>query len=322
MKKISLLRILIVFGLLMAACRTSMTPPPASQLEPNEPAATESLVKEEPAIPTQAGQAQQVTQAPLEAAAVEPAPDSTPITAVSALTSKLPAGPLALITLGDSLTEGSGDYDLGIGYPGRLLAKIEALRPGSQLYNFGHSGWSSDDLVRGNQDLPSQLGQALNAIGEAKSAGQLALVTVWIGSNDLWYLYEYGPDPMTVEAEEADLANFRQNLNTILSELSAAGAVVLVAQGDDQSLRPVVSNPPNPAEPAFTAISADDLQRMSAHIDRYNQMIGELTGQYGAGVVDFYHTTVFVDAVTLDGDGNHPNSAGYDQISEIWFQVI
>ncbi len=329
MNKNLFIRALIVLGLLTAACRTSMAPsssgqPAANQPAVNEPAATE-LAMDEAAAPTQPGQAQQITEASPETTIEEPAAASTPTTstaAVSALTTKLPAGPLTLITLGDSLTEGSGDYDLGIGYPGRLLSKIEALRPGSQLYNFGHSGWSSDDLVKGNQDTQGQLGQALNAVAEAKAAGQPALVTVWIGSNDLWYLYEYGPDPMTVEAEESDLANFRQNLNTILAELSGAGAVVLVAQGDDQSLRPVVSNPPNPAEPAFTAISPSDLERMSDHILQYNQIIAELAAQYGAGVVDFYHTSLFVDPATLDGDGNHPNSAGYDQITEIWFMVI
>ena len=321
MQKHSLLRLLVLFGLLLAACRTSVTPPSASQ-----PAATEQQtpgstdVGIEPALNDPPGFTPEAESAePTGAAPVFETPAIPPTPLAAGL---LPAGSITLITLGDSLTEGSGDNDLGIGYPGRLLAKIETIRPGSTLFNYGHSGWSSDDLIKGIQDTPSQLDQALKTIAAAQAAGQPALVTIWIGSNDLWYLYEYGPEPMTSEAEAADLANFRHNVQTILAQVRAAGAYVLIAQGDDQSLRPVVSNPPNPAEPAFTTITPTDRQRMSIQIGLYNQAIAELADQYGAGVVDFYHTNLFVDGAALDGDGNHPNSAGYDQIAAIWFQAV
>jgi lysophospholipase L1-like esterase len=38
--------------------------------------------------------------------------------------------------------------------------------------------------------------------------------------------------------------------------------------------------------------------------------------------VDFYDTTIFTAAATLSGDGNHPNSAGYDRVARIWFAAL
>jgi lysophospholipase L1-like esterase len=245
--------------------------------------------------------------APPEANSTLPALDSAPA-------NPLPAGALTIVTLGDSLTAGDGDETGQGGYPPRLLQLIETWRPGSQVINLGHSGWTSGDVITGVNGEPSELRPAL----EAKP--QLALV--WIGSNDLWYLYEYGPDPITEEAEQQDLARYEANLDTILRELTNAGAKVYLALLDDQSKRPVVANPPNPAEPAFTATNADDLAHMSAHVSAYNEILQHVALKYGATPVDFYHTTIFTDPVSLYSDGNHPNPTGYDQITQIWFSAI
>jgi lysophospholipase L1-like esterase len=236
--------------------------------------------------------------------------DSSP-TSVPAVS--LPDGALTVVTLGDSLTQGDGD-DLGLGYPGRLQTALETERSGTKVLNFGKSGWASQDLINGLNGEPSQLTQALDA--------RPNLALVWIGSNDLWYLYEYGPSPMTAEAEQADLAAYEANIDTILSKLTGSGAVVFIALLDDQSKRPVVAAPPNPGEPAFTAIDAADLALMSAHVEQYNEIIRRKAAQYNAIAVDFYNTDIFINPTTLYGDGNHPNQAGYDQIAEIWRQAI
>jgi hypothetical protein len=80
-----------------------------------------------------------------------------------------------------------------LGYTGRLKVLVDAVRPGTKIANVGHSGWSSTDLVNGQNGEPSELTQAI--------AANPSVALVWIGSNDLWYLYEFGPEPMTTEAE-------------------------------------------------------------------------------------------------------------------------
>ena len=93
------------------------------------------------------------------------------------------AEPVALVTLGDSLTVGDGD-EAGGGYPSRLLKNLSKEAPGSTLENFAQSGWTSDDLIN------TQLKPAVAALQAAPGdAPKLALV--WIGSNDLFGLYNY-----------------------------------------------------------------------------------------------------------------------------------
>jgi lysophospholipase L1-like esterase len=242
-------------------------------------------------------------------------PTTTPVISTQSIT-PLPPGPIALITLGDSLTEGAEDDRGAGGYPGRLVELINGLRPGSVLaLNAGHSGWNSDALINGDQGLPSQLTQALEAIAAAKIAGQQPIVLVWIGSNDLFYLYEYNDPDAT--AEQADLDHYAQNLDTILSQLTSTGASVLIALLDDQSLRPVTQK-----GEAFPGTSRAEVTMMSAQVKRYNSVIAQKAAQYGALMVDFYHTTLFTDPATLAGDGNHPNAAGYDLAAAHWYDVL
>lgn len=224
-------------------------------------------------------------------------------------------GPITLVALGDSLTEGSGDEFERGGYPGRLIEKINRIRPGSVIINLGKSGWNSTALIRGDQGLPGQLGQAVSELNRAAAAGRGIIALVWIGSNDLFYLYEYG-DP-TAQGENEDLSQYTANLDTILSRLRETGAVVIIALLDDQSLRPVTQE-----RQAFTGISDAEITAMSRQVARYNTVILEKAAQYGALTVDFYNTTIFTDEATLDYDGNHPNAAGHEVSAQRWFDVI
>lgn len=282
---------LIVTALVLSACTQEV----ASNWTPQPTALPTST----PEAPTDVPQP--------EATATEVLTFSAPAT--------LPAGPISLVAIGDSLTQGDGD-DTGRGYPGRLVELVNNVRPNSFIANFGQSGWSSDALINGDQGLPGQLQRAVSEVQTAKEQGRGAVVFVWIGSNDLWYLYEYGGD-INDEAEAQDLQRFSANMDTVLKDLRLAGAEVIVALLDDQAQRPVALK-----GEAFTAITADELSRMSQLVQRYNQIIVEKTNQYGALTVDFYSTDIFTNPATLYDDGNHPNQAGYDLIAQKWFEVL
>ncbi len=249
-------------------------------------------------------------------------PSPTPLfspTPTPSATSLSP-GAVTLAALGDSLTEGDGDdYGRG-GFPGRLLPLLQARRPGSTVTNLGHSGRDSDMLIHGYEGQPGQLGPAVTLLSQAAANGRAPLATVWIGSNDLWYLYTNdGETP--VEEEQQNVQHFTANIGTILSQLRGAGATVFIALLDDQSLRPVAADPAMRAA-AFPGLTAAEVQRMSQQTTRYNAAIAALAAQHGAIAVDFYHTTIFTNPATLSDDGNHPNAAGYDAIAQIWFNAI
>jgi lysophospholipase L1-like esterase len=246
-------------------------------------------------------------------ASATPAPTPTLVTFPPP--SALPDVPISMIAIGDSLTYGEGD-DTFRGYPGRLLELVSQVRPNSTVTNFGQSGWNSDALIRGDQGLPGQLSRAVSEVNAAVSQGRGAVVFVWIGSNDLWYLYEFGGD-VDDEQEAQDARNFSDNLGTILFELRSAGAEVIIALLDDQSKRPVALR-----GEAFPEITPAELERMSLHVQRYNEIIMDKAEQYGALTVDFYSTDIFTNPAILSDDGNHPNRIGYDLLAQEWYEVL
>jgi acyl-CoA thioesterase-1 len=227
------------------------------------------------------------------------------------------AGSVTLVTLGDSLTVGDGD-EAGGGYPSRLLKKLSKEAPGSTLENLAQSGWTSDDLIN------TQLEPAVAALQAAPgNAPKLALV--WIGSNDLFGLYNYVcPEDYRndyARCEPEALQQFRNNIKTILASLKGTGARLYIALLDDQSKRPVMRKPQLRRD-SYDKITADDVSRMSVQTGKYNAVIRELAASYGATTVDFLDTKIFETSATLSEDGNHPNAAGYEAIAEIWRQAI
>ena len=207
----------------------------------------------------------------------------------------IPGRTLAVVALGDSLTEGIADTPGMGGYPRRLEQLLDGLKPGTQVINLGKSGWTSAQLVK--RQLPTAV----------SIMPQIALV--WIGSNDLWRYYR-------AEQEEQDLKNFTANIDTILGTLHETGAHVFIALLDDQSQRPVART--TEIEPYTQA----DRDRMARRAATYNRAIAAAAEHYGAATVDFYHTTIFTDPSTLAGDGNHPTAHGYDLIAQMWFESI
>ena len=224
---------------------------------------------------------------------------------------------VTLVALGDSLTVGDGD-EAGGGFPPRLLKQLSQGAPGSTLQNLAQSGWTSDDLIN------TQLEPAVAAL-RAATGGAPKLALVWVGSNDLFGLYnyvcpeDYGNDYARCEPEALQL--FTDNIKTILTSLKATGARLFIALLDDQSKRPVMTNGQLRRD-SYDKITADDVSRMSIQTGKYNAAIRELAASYGATTVDFFDTKIFETRATLSEDGNHPNGAGYEAIAGVWHQAI
>jgi len=228
--------------------------------------------------------------------------------------------PITLVTLGDSLTDGDGDETPIGGYPPRLLTSLLPAHPGSVLNNLGTSGHTTTDLIN------IQLDQAVAALNAAP-ATHSKIALVWIGSNDLFGFYNYTAQQdwcvdMGLDACEAsEFAQSADNVNTILSRLKATGASIFIALLDDQSRRPVITEPGLRAS-SFPNITDAYAARMSTQVGVYNSRVQTHAATHGARTVDFFHTTIFENWATLSPDGNHPNAAGYDAITTIWFNAV
>ncbi len=228
------------------------------------------------------------------------------------------AEPITLVTLGDSLTQGDGDLEIRGGYPTRLATRLKAERPGSVVINLGQSGWTSDDLIN------TQLEPALKLMRSAP-ANHAKVAIVWIGSNDLFGLYNYVCDEEFQNdysaCEGNSLRIFSENIQRILTALKSTGATLYIALLDDQSKRPVMTEQEKRTS-SFDKITKDDVARMSALTVKYNEAIRQMAERIGASTVDFSSATLFTDPATLDSDGNHPNGKGYDMIADVWYQAI
>ena len=207
----------------------------------------------------------------------------------------LPGKTVAVVAMGDSLTEGTEDTPGKGGYPGRLQELIEKTRPDWQVTNLGRAGWTSEQLLK--RQLPTAL------------VIKPRIAIVWIGSNDLWRFYK-------AEQQAQDLKNFTANITTVLSSLKDADVSTYIALLDDQSKRPVART--TEIEP----YTQEDRDRMSSRVAAYNAAIREQAARYGATTVDFYSTDIFTDPATLASDGNHPNAQGYNLIAEKWYAAI
>jgi lysophospholipase L1-like esterase len=152
-------------------------------------------------------------------------------------------------------------------------------------------------------------------IAQALAGDREAVALVWVGSNDLWGIYGWDCDensPPSCAAAWVDA--YRTNLDAILSRLSGAGAQLIVALLDDHSKRPAAAD-------EYFGITAAERPLLAEAVQAFNVVVSELAARYGAWTVDFYNTTLFEDAATLSEDGNHPNTAGYDRIAELWFEA-
>ncbi len=236
---------------------------------------------------------------------------------------ELADGPVTLVTLGDSLTSGDGDEAGEGGYAGRLVAAISEYdgRADSTLVNLGVSGWDSTMMVEGADGSDPQLGPAVDAVLAAVDEGRAVIATVLIGSNDLWYTYEYSPGAgTTAEEEDAAAETYRENLDRAVAELTDAGATVVVGLPDDQSVRPGAADISR-LNTVLPSVTEEEVQQMSALSERFDDIAVEVADEHGALTVDT-NDPFWSDPSTMADDGIHPNAVGYERLTELWLGVL
>lgn len=220
--------------------------------------------------------------------------------------------PITIVTLGDSLTEGDKDDSKdGGGWPRRIRSILAAQRPGSRVINFARAGWTSTDLLRGANGEPNQIDRAVD---ELRRAAGDKIVTVWIGTNDLFYPYEFG-DP-TPDEERADRDRFNNNLDETLRRLSETDARMFIALLHDPSQGLVQTSG------VFMSTTAKEWAQMSQQAQRYNEIITAVAAKYRAALVDIPATKIFITPALMYEDGIHPNARGYDALADVWLKML
>ena len=246
------------------------------------------------------------------AAAPPPAPRTAlPTTAPTPRPTPTSLPALLIVTLGDSLTSGDKDDEPGGGWPRRLLPLVQPARPQAQIINLAQPGWTARDLLRGAGGSPNQIDQAVKLLREA---GGDKITTVWIGTNDLFYLYEFGDPTPAEEAREA--SRFGRDLDELLKRLRDTGARVFIALLHDPAQGPVQTSG------VFLSTAAEEWARMSQQAQRYNEIIKSAAAKYGAALVDIPATQIFTTPALMVEDGIHPNARGYDELAKVWWQAL
>ncbi|CAG0931298.1 hypothetical protein TFLX_02078 [Thermoflexales bacterium] len=256
------------------------------------------------ALTLPACQAQAVLPRPI----VSPRPTATATIAPT----MTPFPPLTIVTLGDSLTQGDkDDSPKGGGWPRRLLPLIQQVRPQTQIVNLAQPGWTSHDLLQGTGGAPNQIDQAVKVLREANGD---KIATVWIGVNDLFYLYEFGNPTAAEEAQEAD--RFGRDLDELLDRLKDTGAHIFIALLHDPSQGPVQTSG------VFMSTTGEEWAQMSQQALRYNTIVRAAAAKYDATLVDIPATKIFTTPALMFEDGIHPNARGYNALVQVWFDAI
>jgi acyl-CoA thioesterase I len=191
------------------------------------------------------------------------------------------------VALGDSSGVGVGASVDG-GYPERVFQRLRASGVNAGILNLAQSGATTREVVA----------QVSNAASKRP-----ALVTLGVGTNDLWRMVPIG--------------TFEMNLKLIADGLAKSGASVVVSNIIDLSMAPI-------------AVMVETLLRIpkpmfTRRVEEMNARIGALAKRPGFTLVDLFafsrqelpaHPEYFCP------DGFHPSGAGYDRWAELMWPAV
>lgn len=192
------------------------------------------------------------------------------------------------VALGDSTGVGVGASN-DSGYPERLYRRLKAAGVPAGILNLAQSGATTSDLVR------TQLSKAV--------AAKPALITLGIGSNDLWRMV-----PPTT---------FSSNLQRIADQLERSGAHVVVSTLVDLTLAPIAA--------MVESLLGVPLAMVGQRIAELNEQLLALSKRPRFEVVNLFdltHQEKHRVTQLFSSDGFHPSSLGYDRWAEtLWPRV-
>jgi lysophospholipase L1-like esterase len=186
------------------------------------------------------------------------------------------------VALGDSTAVGVG-AGRGGGYPERLASRLRQGGLPVGLINLGMSGARVRDVFTG---------QVKRAV-----ATQPTLITLGIGTNDLW--------------RGTPLDAFGEDLERIASRLKQTGAPVVVVNIADLALAPVARLVPS--------------SLYEGRIEPFNGAIAVVARKHGMHLVDLYTASQgFLPGRPdfFSGDGFHPSESGYEQWADLLLPTV
>ena len=244
------------------------------------------------------------------AAVVDPPPERLGWGIVNGLTAD---GDVYYVALGDSLAANVGVASAREGYVSRLHRQLERHHGSSYgLRNFGVTGETSGTMLSGGQ-----LDEAI----EFMSSHTVAYVTIDVGANDL--LGHLGSldcsegisAPACATRIDNAFAAYRQNLETILSQLRAAAPEATI----------VFLGTYNPFSLGFGASVTFEAQS-DATVAEFNELAAEISYPNGILVADglapMQGTTAVTTHMLDDPPDIHPIGIGYDVLAVAVMEAI
>ena len=192
------------------------------------------------------------------------------------------------VALGDSTAVGVG-ADFGGGYPERLFQRMRAQGWHVGLLNLGQSGAVSRDVL--NTQVPKAISVSPH------------LITLGIGSNDLWRLV----------AEDT----YGQTLTAIADGLASTGARLVVCNLVDLGHAPV-------AKRAIDWLNLSPAL-ISERVAGFNRHLAALATRPNVTVVDLHslgERELRDRADFFSADGFHPSGAGYQRWAELTWPAV
>jgi acyl-CoA thioesterase I len=193
------------------------------------------------------------------------------------------AGPsVSYVALGDSSAVGVG-ASRGGGYPERLASRLRQDGLAVGFTNLGMSGAVVRDIVN------SQLKRAV--------ATQPTLVTIGIGTNDVW--------------RGTPVEDYREDLERLVRRLKPTGASLVVVNVPDMALAPVARMVPS--------------HLYEGRIEPFNEAISAVARAHGVHLVDLYAASREFIPLRPDffcWDGFHPSDTGYEQWADLMLPAV
>jgi lysophospholipase L1-like esterase len=221
-------------------------------------------------------------------------------------------GPRYYLALGDSLSVGiqpdaaGTDVPTDQGYPDQLASMLDRRGQDLRLVKLGCSGETTVTLIDGGICSYRGGGTQLTSAAQFLRAhrGQVGLVTIDIGANDLNPCVALGQVTQIQACLTALIPQVVANLTTIMSALRQAGGSrvqIIGMRYYDPELADWLTGP------AGQALA----QASVGLLDTYNGYLGGVYQQFGAGQADVFTafgSTDFTDQVTLPGLGTLPRN--------------